>query len=313
MACLACLKQWFMTPTADEDPEDPDDPIRRTKTCPQCRTLITARPVPVFLVKNIIHDLQTAGLLSLNQEGEADEVPPPEEDPWAEIFHSPCNCCGGEHPTSDEEYDEESEEEGGLDSTDEELDDEGWGSDFTDEASPHLLMQRLSVREFTAVQQRLRDHNTEWAPPCWIPPTQQVPSSAVTEADVVDMDVDSQTLLKLLRRGASKRMAEKYHMSYSRQLGITAFVNMTPTSRQWVNLGWVVLRHKDDEDGTAFMEAVRDEIEKFPIRYGYVTGPYGSRMLVRLQPNGEVTDYGDLDSDIWMLGDEEEDDERGYF
>lgn len=293
-----------MTPTADEDPEDPEDPIHRTKTCPQCRTLVTARPVPVFLVKSIIHDLQTAGLLSLNQAGDADEVPPPEEDPWAEVFHSPCNCCGGEHPTSDEDFDEESED-GALDGTDEELDDEGWDSDFTDE------MQRLSVREFTAVQQRLRDHNTEWVPPCWVPPTQQIPSSAVTEADVVDMDLDPLTLLKLLRRGASKRMAEKYLMTYSRQLGITAYVNMTPTSRQWVNLGWVLLRHKDDVDGTAFMEAVRDEIEKFPIRYGYVTGQYGSRVLVRLQPNVEVPDYGDQDSDIWMH-DEEDDDERGY-
>ena len=111
MACQACLKQWFMTPTSEEDPEDPDDPKHRAKTCPQCRTLVTARPVPVFLVKNIIHDLQTADLLSPNQDGEADEVPPPEEDPWAEIFHSPCNCCGGEHPSSDEEYDEESEED----------------------------------------------------------------------------------------------------------------------------------------------------------------------------------------------------------
>ena len=301
-----------MTSTAEEDPEDPEDPIHRRKTCPQCRTLVTARPVPVFLVKNIIHDLQTAGLLSLNQAVEADGVSPPEEDPWAEIFHSPCNCCGGEHPTSDEDFDEESEEEGGLDGTDEELDDEDWDSDFTHEQSSHLLMQRLSVREFTAVQQRLRDHITHWVAPCWVPPTQHVPSSVVLEADVVDMDLSPITLLKLLRRGASKRMVEKYQMNYSRQLGITAYVNMTPTSRQWVNLGWVVLRHKDDEDGTAFMEAVRDEIEKFPIRYGYVTAPYGGRMLVRLQPSVEVPDFGDHDSDIWMPEDEEDDEERGY-
>ncbi len=301
-----------MTPTSEEDPEDPDDPIHREKTCPQCRTLVTARPVPIFLVKNIIHDLQTAGLLSLNQAGEADGVSPPEEDPWAEMFHSPCNCCGGEHATSDEEFDEESEEEGALDGTDEELDDEGWDSDFTDEQSSHLFMQGLSVREFTAVQQRLRDHNTEWVAPCWVPPIQHTPSSAVIGTEVVDMDLDLLTLLKLLRRGASKRMVEKYQMTYTRQSGITAFVNMTPTTRQWVNLGWVVLRHKDDEDGTAFMEAVRDEIEKFPIRYGYVTGPYGSRMLVRLQPNFEVPNYGDQDSDIWMPDDEEDDEERGF-
>jgi len=304
MACLSCLKQWFLTPTAEEDPDDLDDPIHRIKTCPQCRTPVTARPVPVFLVKNIIHDLQSAGFLSLNQAGSADGVPPPEEDPWAEMFHSPCNCCGGEHPTSDGEFDGDSEEEEG---TDEEMDDEGWDSDSTDEPNSHQLMQTLSVREFTTVQQRLRDHHTEWVPPYWVPPTQHVPSSAVTEADVVDMELDPQTLLKLLRRGASKRMAEKYQMNYSRQSGIISYVNMTPTSRQCVNLGWVVLRHKDDEDGTAFMEAVRDEIEKFPGRYGYVAGPfgYGSRMLVRLQPNGEVLDYGELDSDVWIPDDEE--------
>lgn len=299
-----------MTPTSEEDPEDPDDPRHRAKTCPQCRTLVTARPVPVFLVKNIIHDLQTADLLSPNQAGEDDGVPPPEEDPWAEIFHSPCNCCGGEHPSSDEEYDEESEEEGALDGTDEELDDEGWDSDFTDEQSPHMLMQGLSVREFTTVQQRLRDHNTDWVAPYWVPPIQHIPSSAVI--GVEDTDLDLLMLLKLLRRGASKRMVEKYRMTYSRQSGITAYVNMTPTTWQWVNLGWVVLRHKDDYDGTAFMEAVRDEIEKFPIRYGYVTGPYGSRMLVRLQPNVEVPDYGDQDSDIWMPEDSEDDEERRY-
>ena len=293
-----------MTPTSEEDPEDPDDPKHRAKTCPQCRTLVTARPVPVFLVKNIIHDLQTADLLSPNQDGEADEVPPPEEDPWAEIFHSPCNCCGGEHPSSDEEYDEESEEEGALDGTDEELDDEGWDSDFTDEQSPHLL------REFLTVEQQLRYHNTEWVAPCWIPPIRHIPSSAVIGAE--DMDIDLLTLLKLLRRGASKRMVEKYQMNYLRRSGITAYVNMTPTTRQCVNLGWVVVRDKDDEDGTAFMEDVRDEIEKFPIRYGYIPGESGFRMLVRLQPNGEVTDYDDQDSDAWVPEDSDYDEERRY-
>jgi len=293
-----------MTPTAEEDPDDPDDPIHRTKTCPQCRTHVTARPVPVFLVKNIIHDLQEAGLVSVNQADSADEVRPPEEDPWAEMFHSPCNCCGGEHPTSDEEFDEDSEEEEAL-----EEDDEDWDSDFTDE---HQLMQTLSVREFTAVQQRLRDQNTEWVPPNWVPPTRRIPSSAVTEADEVDMDLDPLMLLKLLRRGASKRMVEKYQMTYNRQSGITACINMTPTSRQWVNLGWVVVRHKDDQDGTAFMEAVQDEIEKFPGRYGYIAGPHGSRMLIRLQPNDEVLDYGNHDSDVWMPDDEEDDEERAY-
>jgi hypothetical protein len=299
-----------MTPTTEEDPDDPDDPIHRTKTCPQCRTTVRARPVPVFLVKTIIHDLQTAGFLPLNQAGSADGVPPPpEEDPWAEMFHSPCNCCGGDDPTEDEGFGEDSEEEGPLDGTDEELDDEGWDSDFSDE---HLLMQMLSVREFTAVQQRLRDHHTEWVPPCWVPPIQHIPSSAVTETDVLGVDLDPATLLTLLRRGASKRMVEKYQMNYSRQLGITAHVNMTPTSRQWVNLGWVVLRHQDDEDGTAFMEAVRDEIEKSPGRYGYVPGPHGSRMLVRLQPNVEVPVFEDQDSDVWMQDDEEDDEERRY-
>lgn len=299
-----------MTLTTEEDPDDPDDPIHRRKTCPQCRTHVTARPVPIFLVKNIIHDLQEAGLLSVNQAGSADEVPPPEEDPWAEMFHSPCNCCGGEHPTSDE-FDEDSEDEEALEGTDDEVDDENWDSDLTDEQLSQILMQTLSVREFTAVQQRLRDHNnTQWVHPCWVPPTHHIPSSFVTEADVVDMDLDPLTLLKLLRRGASKRMVEKYQMNYNRQLGIIAYVNMTPSSRQWVNLGWVVLRHKDDEDGTAFMEAVRDEIEKFPVRYRYVPASYG--VLVRLQPYVEVPDYGDQDSDIWMPDDEEEDEEMEY-
>lgn len=306
IACLACLKQWFMTPTAEEDPDDPDDPIHRTKTCPQCRTHVTARPVPIFLVKNIIHDLQEASLLPVNQAGSADKVPPPEEDLWAEMFHSPCNCCGGEHPTSDE-FDGGSEEEEGLEGTDDEVDDENWDSDLTDEQFSQILMQTLSVREFTAIQQRLRDHNTEWVQPCWVPPTRHISSSAVTEADVVGMDLDPPTLLKLLRRGASKRMVQKYQMTYNRQLGIIAYVNMTPSSRQWVNLGWIVQRHKDDEDGTAFMEAVRDEIEKFPVRYGYVPGPYGSRMLVRLEPyDVEFPDYGDQDSDLWMPDDEDE-------
>lgn len=295
-----------MTPTSEEDPDDPDDPLHRTKICPQCRTHVTARPVQVFLVKNIIHDLQDANILSMHQSGSAGEVPPPEEDPWAEMFYSPCNCCGGEHPCSDEEFDEDSEEEEVLEGTDE--DDEDWDSDFLDD---QLLMQSLSLREFTAVQQRLRDHNTQWVPPCWVPPTHPIPSSAVTEADVVDMDLDPPTLLKLLRRGASKRMVEKYQMTYGRRLGITAYVNMTPTSQQWVNLGWTVLRHKDDEDGTAFMESVRDEIEKFPGRYAYVATPYGSRMLVRLQPNLEIPDYGDQDSDLW-IPDEEDEEERGY-
>ena len=87
-SCLTCLQSWFKTqpPTVQEG--DPVIPVsRKKKTCPQCRSIVTQRPVGVFLIRDFATHVET--MLSMH-EGRPPVVPQQEDgagaDPWEGVF-----------------------------------------------------------------------------------------------------------------------------------------------------------------------------------------------------------------------------------
>jgi hypothetical protein len=115
---------------------------RRKKTCPQCRSIVTQRPVGIFLIRDFAHHVET--MLSAH-EGRSPAVPQQEAntgaDPWEgvfpaftggaadgaiidhedggvrrcpvctwEIFGAICEGCGREFDEDDGEFDEDDEQ-----------------------------------------------------------------------------------------------------------------------------------------------------------------------------------------------------------
>src|SRR5258706_4853317 len=87
-SCLTCLQCWFRAPPRSVQEGEPDIPVsRRKKTCPQCRSVVTQRPVGVFLIRDFAHHVET--MLSVH-EGRPPAVAQQESnagvDPWEGIF-----------------------------------------------------------------------------------------------------------------------------------------------------------------------------------------------------------------------------------
>ena len=142
-SCLTCLQSWFGAPPSGAQEGEPVIPVsRRKKTCPLCRSIVTQRPVGVFLIRDFSHHVET--MLSVH-EGRPPAVTQQETnadiDPWEgifpafsnrtadgaiidgedggvrrcptctwEIFGGMCEGCGREFDYSDGEYDEDGDQ-----------------------------------------------------------------------------------------------------------------------------------------------------------------------------------------------------------
>jgi hypothetical protein len=142
-SCLTCLQSWFRALPPGVQEGDPVTRVsRRKKTCPQCRSIVTQRPVGVFLIRDFAHHVET--MLSAHED-RPPAVPQQESnpgaDPWEgifpaftnratdeaildyedggvrrcpvctwEIFGGMCEGCGREFDESDGEFDEDDEE-----------------------------------------------------------------------------------------------------------------------------------------------------------------------------------------------------------
>ena len=141
-SCLSCLQSWFGALPSSAQEGEPVIPVsRRKKTCPLCRSIVTQRPVGVFLIRDFSHHVET--MLSVH-EGRPPAVTQQEAnadvDPWEgifpafanraadgaivdnedggvrrcptctwEIFGGMCEGCGREFDESDGEFDEDGE------------------------------------------------------------------------------------------------------------------------------------------------------------------------------------------------------------
>ncbi len=210
--------------------DEPLPLLLRKKTCPFCRAVIRSRPLPLFVLKNLLSVLAKGK--SRGATGVSETSPPPDlEDPWAEIFPSLRSDSESDAEDDDEDYSEndywapfdvmydDAEDVEGLQEYDDSSDDEYEG---------------------------------EWVTPNWEPPAQR----AVTPLD------PEPSLDALLRRGATYGMIETYDMQYTHQEGLTALVDDL-----CLHLGWNIELTDDDEDGERFIAWCLEDMEIRPYRW----------------------------------------------
>ncbi|KAK0484740.1 hypothetical protein IW261DRAFT_1560422 [Armillaria novae-zelandiae] len=80
VACHGCLLQWFTNPPADGEAL-----VRKPKTCPHCRAVITKRPIEIWTIKSAVTGLLKSGLLTDIPDHPQSEASA-EEDPWKGAF-----------------------------------------------------------------------------------------------------------------------------------------------------------------------------------------------------------------------------------
>ena len=251
--------------------DEPLPLILRKKTCPFCRAVIRSRPLPLFILKDLLSVL--AKSKSSGAAGSVQSLPPPDlDDPWAEIF--PPLRSGSESDEDDEE--DLSEEDywgpyGGIYDNDDDEDDE------EDEDVEEL-------REYDDTSDD--EYEGEWVAPKWEPPMHR----AATPLDPFPgTDV-------LLRRGATYEMIEAYDVQYAHGEGLTALVN-----GMCLYLGWNIELADEDEDGSAFLAWCLDDMEVNSYRWSLE----GDGHIYRLVRRDVLEEYESTDSERY-IGDEDE-------
>ncbi|CCA71880.1 hypothetical protein PIIN_05815 [Serendipita indica DSM 11827] len=249
MGCFKCLYNWFLSrPPAEGTTTFPDPYAFRTNTCPQCRTSVRVSPIPSFLLKNLIGEMRSAGLL----EPTSPTVPASDSRTGlpngARISTEMSTVFGGGGEVGEEE---EHEAAIGFSDSDSSVDDTGFQA--RREHSNHLMQWELDFRN---------DHAGSWVSPRWETPRFTVDSSALSTSDIAELGLPQREVHALLRRGASKDMIRLYQMRFQREHGITA--NSGSVS---VRLGWNLARNAMDVDGSAFMQATMDEMRTHRERY----------------------------------------------
>ncbi|KAG8823296.1 hypothetical protein FRC17_009357 [Serendipita sp. 399] len=301
VACLSCLYGWFTTPGPDEDPEYPVDARRQPKTCPQCRTRIRIAPSPSFVLKNMIEELQMAGLLE--RPVSAFNSVPSGENPWSNVFAEACACeyvsDGSEGYSHDEGGDEEEDaghlHEGeesdvlSIDSPSETSESEG-GNGIYRGGINQLMERSMDTRN---------SYSGSWVVPRWEPPRFELGNFQLNET-TLDLPLDE--IRCLISRGATIEMVHMFHMNYSTEHGITAYMGEIK-----IHLGWNLNRNASDPRGTLYMQSVMDEFRIHPERYATVSPSGLAPQLTRLVPSlGEPDDFDDSDP-AWTTAESEDD------
>jgi hypothetical protein len=255
--------------------DEPLPLILRKKTCPFCRAAIRSRPLPLFILKNLLSVLakgKSGGVTSSSRPS-----PPPDlEDPWAEIF-PPLR--------SDSESDAED------DDADYSAEDDYWGRfdvmyDDDDEADEDV--EGFQVYDDTSND----EYEGEWVVPAWEPPINRV----ATPLDPA-LGIDA-----LLRRGATYGMIESYHMEYEHREGLTAHLN-----GMCLFLGWNIELADEDENGERFITWCLDDIDLHAYRWMFE----GNGRVHRLVRRDALEEYSSTDSETWIGVEDEEDEEVG--
>lgn len=218
----------------------------RIKSCPCCRTEIHHRPIPLFLVKDIITAIDPSKQkLGLNIST---------DDPWSGIFPDENDDEEYEYDSSDTEYDltegEEEEGEGrdafryGYWETDSDFSEEegdgvssaGDSYEYTASETDDIIRMHFPIRVSPAFASTVP--RTSWAMPRY---------------------------LELLQRGATMRMIDRYNMRMDPSGGIVARLDELDE----VYLGWnIKLPENDHSDGRKFMEWVKKNIAHNRLNWG---------------------------------------------
>lgn len=270
--CQSCLQEWFRSAPVDDDDmyddEDPPSLIYRKKTCPSCRAAIRSRPIPLFLVKAIVADVEKA---KAPANAPRHPSPPREDDsdPWSDIF--PDDLGGGWYADADEH--DEDDEEDVDDDYDDDDDDDNWSFDGYGTGEDE--------ERYEGIYEHAR----------WQPPRVYVEQDNFAFMD--DMDAAD---LAMLRRGATLQMIDLFSMSYSHATGLKALVDEYTT----VYLGWNIDLHPEDESGEEFMDWIARDMVERPERWEVMEDLLGNRTAWKLVPEEEdEDDYYTSDSEAW--------------
>jgi hypothetical protein len=341
--CYDCLHDWFTHAPADQrergmDEDDEDAVLRRKKTCPTCRGIVTSRPVPLFVVKSLAQALVKVRPIEVDVgvdvdvdiDADGDVVPglvrpalPTAEDPWEGIFYIESFESTDEEGDSDDEVSDDDDDEmldadddSDLASDDDDddniiasdaSDDEGaWGSEYgygtgSDESA----------------------YGGDYVRPRWAPPMTPL------DPAVYDLTALSPVETALLRRGASLAMVATFRMRYSHAHGISAVLNaldpginavggagaganVNGRNRHIVYLGWNISLHPGDPVGTEYMAWIAQDLaERGEERWETRRNANGSVASWRLARAEEERTYETSDSEVYAVGVEGEEEEEG--
>ena len=252
--------------------DEPLPLVLRKKTCPFCRAVIRSRPLPLFVLKNLLSILAKGK--SKGAAAVSGTSPPPDlEDPWAEIFPS---------QRSDSDSDAEDDE-------DEDYSEDDYWAPFDVTYDDTEDVEGLQEYDDTSDD----EYEGEWVSPSWEPPAQR----AATPLDP-EPHTDA-----LLRRGATYGMIETYDMQYTHQQGLTALVD-----ELCLSLGWNIELTDEDEDGERFISWCLEDMEMRPYRWSFDDHGHIHRLVRR----NALEEYDSTDSENWIgIEDEDEDEDIG--
>ena len=261
--------------------DEPLPLILRKKTCPFCRAVIRSRPLPLFILKNLLSVL--AKSKSSGVAGSVQPSPPPDlDDPWAEIF--PALQSGSESYAEDDGELSDDDYWGPYDGIYDDDDDDDDDED-EDEDLPGLRLYDDTSND---------EYEGEWVAPRWEPPMNRVATPLAPDPST-DM---------LLRRGATYGMIDAYDVQYAHGEGLTAVAN-----DMCLYLGWNIELMDEDEDGGVFIEWCLDDMEINPYRWSMEGDGYDGHIR-RLVRSDALEEYESSDSERYIGdGDESIDDE----
>ncbi|KAL1696681.1 hypothetical protein GGG16DRAFT_43149 [Schizophyllum commune] len=298
--CLECLQNWFRSaPTQEEtdlDPEDPDFVLCRQKSCPCCRAVVTRKPVPIFIVKNVAQALARAKDHATPPPAAAET---PEEDPWRGIFLSDTESDGYLR----DDMDEESLYEYGY------TDDEAFiggmlGFGIYAETDPESVIgSDDDLGGLDEEDDEDEDADPEFVFPIWEPPAVPfIDPQDYAGTDVTDEDI------RMMQRGCTLPMIRHYSMQYEHHRGLTAFVSTTDTRRPneyCLMLGWNVHLQPDDLDGANYITDVLDQVDAIydglaPEIAWDVWSDEDGVVHAQLKVPAHPTAYTDTDTEEWL-------------
>ncbi|KAJ7132378.1 hypothetical protein C8R44DRAFT_49225 [Mycena epipterygia] len=327
--CLECLQQWFRSaPSNDSDNEMDADAqeeyiLHREKSCPCCRAAVVRRPVPVFVVKNIVNALRAAAA--------SPPAPPGEEDadPWKGLF------------LPDYESTSDNEDEGVYDSSE---DDPVQFFDYSDEDLDDLEGAEVELAMGLGVfpQDLARFYETpSGSEEGSASDSEEEEEEEEEEEDVEDEGSDdsdtnvayslarwepptrggfengSNALWKMQRRGCTPRLITLFNMRYAHDEGLVAHVSSLDVvddvsmGRNRLFLGWNIDIDPDVEGDAEKMYIIRQlrDIRRHPERW-IVTDRHGfpgrgivdARRLAPVEEDAEI--YDTSDSEAYSIGDD---------
>ncbi|KAL6307215.1 hypothetical protein BKA93DRAFT_727629 [Sparassis latifolia] len=268
--CQTCLQEWFRSAPVDDDDmyddEDPPSILDRKKTCPSCRASVLSRPIPLFLVKSLVSDVEKAKTPANTPRRPS---PPREDegDPWADIFRE--HVHGGWF-TDDDEQDRDEDDEDEDEDYDEE---DNWSYEGYGSGDDEEHYEGVYVR------------------PRWSPPTVHA-----VHNDFAFMDDSEDLDIAMLRRGATLQMIDLFGMSYTHDTGLRAIVDINTT----VYLGWNIFLHPDDESGEEYMDWITADMYERPERWDFEDDDRGNRTAWKLVPQDDDEEYSTTDSEAWV-------------